>query len=142
MKLKRCLILVIILFVSVSTFTFGQSGKIINITGIDAEFHGVFTSSLCNNVNNPWGSAIHVGASWTSDIYDFSNGNFVSGLHYTNDGTSNYWRDSGSYYFVINLYGPDGFLYTYITKNRIDFNNIITTIPFSDFNFISRQPGQ
>ena len=151
MKETKRVIFIVILLVGFSVFSFGQeSGKSIRITGIDSSYVEVFAYYLTENINDAseWGMVGSIGSYvffetpsisnriFTGEIYDLDSlrGSFWSSSWPM---TPDRWSGSGDYYVVLKL-GRRGELGThvYILQRNFSFNNNITEIAFSNFNYV------
>ena len=119
-----------------NTTTWTGAAKSIKIIGIDSKYIGVGGSAIDNAVS------LRSVAVISYNQLNLSNGTLTANLYnYIMDPwqeITNPWTGFGSYYVRIVLKDDDRYNYAYTSKNKIDFINAITEIPFADFNFDSR----
>ncbi|MCL2443085.1 MAG: hypothetical protein FWD13_06400 [Treponema sp.] len=151
---QKGVIFFFIFFVGLSVLSYGQeSGKSIRITGIDSRYVAVYGYYLIENINDgyEWDQVVSsIGFSllyfetpsisnriFTGEIYD------LDSVSFSWPRTADRWNNSGDYYVVLILGRRNEFGgHRYISRRSFSFNNNITEIAFSNFNYVRSESVQ
>jgi len=132
-----------------STTSWIRQPKSVKITGIDSKYNGMYWIAGLY-LTNDYGRQSRAGVRDHYDMFgddqsaysSFSNGTLTVNLYRDGYADAVAWFGSGSYYVCIQLEGSSDGYHRYVSKSKISFDNIVTEIPFTNFNFIESFMGQ
>ena len=150
MKEMKHVIFFVIFFVGLTVFSFAEERvKSIKVTDVDSRYYSVYSFHLSNDEEEGYAADIYVGCgNHFGGNTSLQNRVLMGDLYnmiYNSARRSQHWTGSGSYYLVIMLRGEfegQHFIFTFISRNKISFENTVTELSFNDFRLINRSSGQ